>query len=236
MSDTGGTNESLADKKKRMLHDAQKSIAQLLHEIKQHRSPHYPMENRNDQNNTETKMLGKKENSFHGVSRDEPATQQGRKVIHCPKRTGSPRRATVATRGSGDILPITVTRERSCKIKAVGNYTPGTPKKKICPAPVSLEKSKARGEKIGTVKCKRKIVATAASSRPKRHKGINKYLNENAVETASDVDSSISDYSRSPSPFLRSDSGTDTENSGEEREVKNNLEMEMSHQPVFSNN
>jgi hypothetical protein len=40
MSDTGGTNESLADKKKRMLHDAQHSIAQLLHEIKHHWFPH----------------------------------------------------------------------------------------------------------------------------------------------------------------------------------------------------
>jgi hypothetical protein len=35
---------------------------------------------------------------------------------------------------------------------------------------------------------------------------------------------------------LPSDSGTDTENSGEEGEVKNNLEMEMSDQPVFGNN
>jgi hypothetical protein len=67
MSDTGGTNESLADKKKRMLHDAQNSIAQLLHKKKQHRLPHYPMENRNVQNNTEKKMSGKKENSFRDV-------------------------------------------------------------------------------------------------------------------------------------------------------------------------
>jgi hypothetical protein len=142
MSDTGGKNESLADKKKRMLHDAQNSIAQLLHKIKQHRFPHYPTENRNVQNNTETKMVGKKENSFCDVPRDEPATQQGRKVIHCAKRTGSPRHATGATRDSGDILRITVTRERSFKIKAVGHYTPGTPKKKTSPAPVSLENLK----------------------------------------------------------------------------------------------
>jgi hypothetical protein len=78
-------------------------------------------------------------------------------------------------------------------------------------------------------------VATATSSRPKRHKGINKSLNENVVVPASDVGSSSSDYSRSPSPLLPSDSGTDTENSGEEGEVKNNLEMEMSDQPVFGN-
>jgi hypothetical protein len=56
------------------------------------------------------------------------------------------------------------------------------------------------------------------------------------VVPASDVESSSSDYSRSPSPFLPSDSGTDTENSGEEGEVKNNLEKEMSDQPVFGNN
>jgi hypothetical protein len=58
-------------------------------------------------------MAGKKENSFRDVPRDEPATQQGRKVIHCAKRTGSPRRATGATRDSKDIPLITVTRERS---------------------------------------------------------------------------------------------------------------------------
>jgi hypothetical protein len=78
-------------------------------------------------------------------------------------------------------------------------------------------------------------VATAASSRPKRHQCINKSLNENAVLPASD-ESRSSDYSRSPSPFLPSDSGTDTENSGEEGEVKKNLEKEMSDQPVFGNN
>jgi hypothetical protein len=75
-------------------------------------------------------MSGKKENSFRDVPKDEPATQQERKVIHCANRTGSPRRATGATRDSKDIPPITVTRERSCKIKAVGHYTPSTPKKK----------------------------------------------------------------------------------------------------------
>jgi hypothetical protein len=79
-------------------------------------------------------------------------------------------------------------------------------------------------------------VATAASSRPKRHQGINKSLNENDVVPVSDVESSSSDYSRSPSPCLPSDSGTDTENSGEEGEVKINLEKEMSDQPVFGNN
>jgi hypothetical protein len=101
---------------------------------------------------------------------------------------------------------------------------------------VSLEKSKTWGTKIGTVKYRRKIVATAASSRPKRQQGINKSLNENAVVPASDVESSSSHYSRSPSPFLPSDIGTDSENSGEEGEVKNNLEKEMSDQPVFGNN
>jgi hypothetical protein len=55
MSDTGGTNESLADIKKRMLHDAQNSIAQLLYEIKQHRFLHYPMEKRTVKKNTEKK-------------------------------------------------------------------------------------------------------------------------------------------------------------------------------------
>jgi hypothetical protein len=107
---------------------------------------------------------------------------------------------------------------------------------KKSPAHVSLEKSKTRGTNISTVKYKRKIVATAASSRPKRHQGINKSVNENDVVPASDVASSSSDYSHSPSPFLLSDSGTDTENSGEEGEVKNNLEKEMSDQPVFGNN
>jgi hypothetical protein len=236
MSDTGRTNESLADKKKRMLHDAQNSIAQLLHEINQHQFPHNPMDNRNVQNNTEKKMSAKKENSVRDVPRDEPATKQGGKVIHCAKRTGSPRHVTGATRESKDIPPITVTTERSCKIKAVGHYTLGTQKKKKYPAPVSLEKSKTWDTKIGTVKYKMKIVATATSSRPKRHQGIKKSLNENDVVPAIDVESSSPHYSRSPSPFLPSDSGTDKENSGEEGEVKTSLEKEMSDEPVFGNN
>jgi hypothetical protein len=78
---------------------------------------------------------------IHFAPSDEPATQQGGKVIHCAKRTGSPIRATGATRESKDIPPITVTRERSCKMKAVGYYTPCTPHKKKYPAPVSLKKS-----------------------------------------------------------------------------------------------
>jgi hypothetical protein len=108
--------------------------------------------------------------------------------------------------------------------------------KKKSPAPVSLKKSKTQDTKIGTVKYKRKIVVTAASSRPKRHQGIKNSLNENDVVPASDVESSSSHFSRSPSPFLPSDSSTDIENSGEEGEVKTNLEKEMSDQPVFGNN
>jgi hypothetical protein len=161
------------------------------------------MENRNVKNNTEKKMSGKKRNSFRDLSRDEPATEQGRKVINCAKRTGSPRRATGATRDSKDIMPITVTRERSCNTKAVGHYTPGTPKKKTSPAPVSLEKSKTRGPKICTVKYKRKIVVTAASSSPTRHQGIIKSLSKNDVVPVSDVERSSSDYSRSPFLFCR---------------------------------
>jgi hypothetical protein len=82
-------------------------------------------------------MSGKKENSFRDMPRDEPAIQQGGKVINCAKRTGSPRRDRGATSESKDIPPITVTIERSCKIKAVGHCTPGTPKKEKYPAPVS---------------------------------------------------------------------------------------------------
>jgi hypothetical protein len=54
------------------------------------------------------------------------------------------------------------------------------------------------------------ILATAASSRPKRNKGINKSLNQDDVVPASDVESNSSHYSRSASPFLPSDGSTDT--------------------------
>jgi hypothetical protein len=60
-------------------------------------------------------------------------------------------------------------------------------------------------------------------------------LNENDVVPVSDVESRSSHYSRRISPFLPSDSGTD-KHSGEEGEVKNNLEKQMSDQPVFGNN
>jgi hypothetical protein len=86
------------------------------------------------------------------------------------------------------------------------------------------------------VKNKRKILATAASSRPKRNKGINKSLNQDALVPASDVESNSSHYSRSASPFLPSDGSTDTENSGEEGEVTKTLGKEMSDQPVVVKN
>jgi hypothetical protein len=86
------------------------------------------------------------------------------------------------------------------------------------------------------VKNKRKILATAASSRPKRNKGINKSLNQDALVPAIDVESNSSHYSRSASPFLPSDGSTDIENSGEEGEVTKNLGKELSDQPVVRKN
>jgi hypothetical protein len=86
------------------------------------------------------------------------------------------------------------------------------------------------------VKNKRKILATAASSRPKRNKGINKPLNQYSLVPASDVESNSSHYSRSASPFLPSDGSTDTENSGEEGEVTKNLGKDMSDQPAIGKN
>jgi hypothetical protein len=109
----------------------------------------------------------------------------------------------------------------------VGPHTPGTPNKNNkAPTPVSLEKSNT----------KRKILATAASTRSKRNKGIIKYFNQDALVPASDVESSSSPYSRSASPFLPSDGSTDTENSGDEGKVTKNLGKEMSDQPHVSNN
>jgi hypothetical protein len=70
----------------------------------------------------------------------------------------------------------------------VGPITPGTPNKNNkAPTPVSLEKNNT----------KRKILATAASTRPKRNKGIIKSLNQDALVPESDVESSSSPYSRS---------------------------------------
>jgi hypothetical protein len=46
MSETDGNDESLAAKKRKMLHDAQDSIAQFLKEIKHHRFPQYTLEDR----------------------------------------------------------------------------------------------------------------------------------------------------------------------------------------------
>jgi hypothetical protein len=101
---------------------------------------------------------------------------------------------------------------------------------------VSLKKTKTWGAKSGTVKNKQKIMATAASSRPKRNKGINKSLNQDALVPASDVESNSSRYSRSASPFLPSDGSTETENSGEEGEVTKNSGKEMSDKPVVGKN
>jgi hypothetical protein len=77
MSETDGNDESLAAKKKKMLHDAKASIAQLLKEIKHHRFPQYPLEDRIVQKNTEIMFAATREKSRHPgtsiVARGEPA-------------------------------------------------------------------------------------------------------------------------------------------------------------------
>jgi hypothetical protein len=57
------------------------------------------------------------------VARGEPAIQQGGKVIKFAKKRDLPRRGTGAKKESKAIQPNTVTRERSCKKKAVGVHT-----------------------------------------------------------------------------------------------------------------
>jgi hypothetical protein len=217
MCRTDGNDESLASKKRKMLHDAQDSIAQFLKEINHQRLPQYPLEDRIVLKKTEIKFTATRQ------ARGEPSIQLGQKVINCDKKRYSPRRGTGAKKESKAIQPNTVTRERSCKKKAVGQYTPGTPNKyQKGPTPVSLKKTKTWGVKSATLKNTQKILATAASSRPERNKGIRKSLNQDALVPASDVESNSYHYSRSASPFLPSDGSTDTENSGEEEEVTNN--------------
>jgi hypothetical protein len=67
-----------------MLHDAQHSIAQLLKEIKNHRLPHYPLEERIVKKKTEIKFAATREKSRRRgtsiVARGEPAIQQGKRV------------------------------------------------------------------------------------------------------------------------------------------------------------
>jgi hypothetical protein len=241
MSETDGNDESLAAKKRKMLHDAQDSIAQLLKEIKHHRFLQYPLEDRIVQKKTEIKFAASREKSRRRgtsiVARGEPAIQQYKKVLKCAKKGIHQDAVWVQKKESKAIQPNTVTRERSCKNKAVGQYTPGTPnKEQKAPIPMSLGKTKTRGAKSGTAKNKRKILATAASSRPKRNKGIIKSLNQDALLPASDVEISSSHYSHSTSPFFPSDGSADTENSGEEGEVTNNLGKDMSDQPVVGKN
>jgi hypothetical protein len=154
-----GNDESLAAKKRKMLHNAQDSIAHFLREIKHHRFPQHPLEDRIVQKKTEIMFAATKDKSrLRGtsiVARGEPAIQLGKKVIKCAKKRDSPRRSTSAKKQSKDIQPSTVTIERSCKNKAVGQYTPGTPNKnQTAPTPVSLKKTKNRGAKSGTVKNK----------------------------------------------------------------------------------
>jgi hypothetical protein len=147
MSERDGNDESLAAKKRKMLHDAHDSIAKFLKEIKHHRFPQYPLEERIVQKKTEIKFAAMRETSIRCgtsiVTKGEPATQQGKKVINCSKKRDSPRRGTGAKKESKSIQPSTVARERSCKKKAVGQYTPGTPnKKQKAPTPVSVKKLK----------------------------------------------------------------------------------------------
>jgi hypothetical protein len=79
------------------------------------------------------------------VVRGELAIQQDKKVIKCAKKMNSPRRGMGAKKQSKAIQPNTVTRERIYKKKAVGQYTPGTPKKnKKVLLPCIWEKLKLR--------------------------------------------------------------------------------------------
>jgi hypothetical protein len=145
MSEKDRNGESLAAKKRKMLHDAHHSIAQLLKEINQHRFPHYPLEERIVQKKTEIKFAATREKSRRRgtsiVARGEPAIQQGKRVNTCAKKRDSPSRGMGARKESNAIRPDTVTRDRTCKKKAVGPNTPGTPNKNNkAPTPVSLEK------------------------------------------------------------------------------------------------
>jgi hypothetical protein len=121
MSEKDRNDESLAAKKRKMLHDAQHSIAQLLKEIKKHRFPHYPLEERIVQKKTEIKFAATREKSRrHGtsiVARGEPAIQQGKRVNTCVKKRDSRSRGTGARKENYAIQPDTVTRDRTCKRK-----------------------------------------------------------------------------------------------------------------------
>jgi hypothetical protein len=90
MSEKDRNDESLAAKKRKMLHDAQYSIAQLLKEIKQHRFPHYPLEERIVQKKTGIKFSATREKSRHYgtsiVARGEPAIQKGKRVNTCAEK------------------------------------------------------------------------------------------------------------------------------------------------------
>jgi hypothetical protein len=133
MSELDGNDESLAAKKRKILNNAQDSIAEFLKEIKHHRLQQYPLEDMIVQKKTEIKFSARREKSRRRgtsiVARGEPAIYQGKKVIKRAKKRYSPRCGTGAKKESKAIQPNTVTSERSCKKKAVGQYTPGTPNK-----------------------------------------------------------------------------------------------------------
>jgi hypothetical protein len=102
MSETDGNDESLAAKKRKILHDAQDSIVQLLKEIKHHRLPQYPLEDRIVQKKTEIKFAATRKKSRRRgtsiVARGEPDIQKVKKVIKCAKKRDSPRRGKVANK------------------------------------------------------------------------------------------------------------------------------------------
>jgi hypothetical protein len=87
-----------------------------------------------------------------------------------------------------------------------------TPSKKPkAPTPLSREKTKRKGNISGGVRKKWQkvaVVPTTASSRPKRNKGMNTYLNEDALVPPSDVQSEKSRYSSSGSAYASSDGTT----------------------------
>jgi hypothetical protein len=105
--------------------------------------------------------------------------------------------------------------------------TVNAPSKKMkAPTPVSREKPKRKGNIGGGVGKKRQklvVLTTAASSRPRRNKGRNTYLNEDALVPPIDVDSDQSHYSRSESGYRSSDVTTESKSSEEEGQAIKSL-------------
>jgi hypothetical protein len=122
--------------------------------------------------------------------------------------------------------------KNSCSRESKEVTAETTSTKTAAPTTVSMEK-RIKGSAVAKKSKKVVVLPTVTSSRPpKRNKGKNTSLNEDALVPSSDVGSDQSHYSQSESTYRYSDGSTELEASEEEGQATKKIMTDMLEQPI----